>query len=80
MRDYFVDLALKTFDEARVMTLPQIIGEFVSEAERAAKQEGVKFSTKRVEDKAKAARFLDRFEGKFFENMAEAIRRRKAQE
>lgn len=80
LRDYFIDLALKKYDEALVMTLPQIIGEFVSDAERAAKQEGVKFFTKQVEDKAKAARFLDRFEAQFFEKMAETIRRRKAQE
>ncbi|HEX9224778.1 MAG TPA: SIR2 family protein [Candidatus Acidoferrales bacterium] len=80
LRDYFIDLALKKRDEALVMTLPQILNEFVEQAEKAAKLEGVRFFTKQLEDKAKAARFLDRFEKQFFENMAEAVRRRKAQE
>ncbi len=80
LRDYFIDLALKKYDEALVMTLPEIIGEFVSEAERAAKLEKVRFFTREVEDKAVAARFLDRFEAQFFEKMADVIRKRKAQQ
>ncbi len=79
MRDYFIDLALKRRDEALVMTLPEIIDEFVRGAERSAKLEGIRFYTKQVEDKAKAARFLDRFEQQFFEKMAEAVRRRRMQ-
>ena len=80
LRDYFIDLALRKYDEALVMTLPQIIEEFVSDAERAANQEGVKFFTKQVADTVKAARFLDRFEVQFFEKMADIIRKRKGQE
>lgn len=80
LRDYFIDLALRRHDEALAMTIPQIIEEFVGDAEKAAKLERVKFFTRAVEDKAKAARFLDRFEKQFFEKMEEALRRRKAQQ
>ena len=80
LRDYFIDLAIRKHDEVLVMTLPEIIEEFVPEAEKAAGLEGVKFFTKRVEDKAKAARFLDRFEEQFFEKMADAVNRRRARE
>ncbi len=80
VRDYFVDLALRKYDEALVMALPEIMEDLVSEAEKAARLEGVDFFGKRTEDRAKAARFLDRFEARFFENMAEAVRKRKAQE
>ncbi len=79
MRDYFIDLALKRQDEALAMTLPQIIEEFVGEAQKSAKLEGIRFFTRNVEDKAKAARFLDRFELQFFEKLAEAVRHRKLQ-
>ncbi len=79
LRNYFVDLALKTRDEALVMTLPQIIDRFVVDTERAAKLEGVKFFTKGVKDKAKAARFLDRCEVNFFAGMAEVVQRRRKQ-
>ena len=79
LRNYFVDLALKRRDEALVMTLPEIIDRFVEDAERAAKLERVKFFTKSVEDKAKAARFLDRFEENFFAGMAEVVQRRRKQ-
>ena len=80
LRDYFIDLALRRHDEALAMTIPQIIEEFVGDAEKAVKLERVRFFTRAVEDKAKAARFLDRFEKHFFEKMEEAVRRRKVQQ
>lgn len=79
LRDYFTNLALRTYDDALVMTLPEILNEFVEETENEAKLEGVKLFTRDVHDKAKEARFLDRRETSFFENMAEAISRRKTQ-
>lgn len=80
LRNYFIDLALKRYDEALVMALPEIVDEFATDAERAAKLEAIHFSARKIEDKAKAARFLDRFEKQFYEKMAEAVQRRKKHE
>lgn len=80
LRDYLVDLVLKKRDAAMVMALPEIIDTFVMDAERAAKIEGIRFFTRDEEDKANAARFLDRFEEEFFRYMAEAVVRHKKAE
>lgn len=80
LRNYFVNLALKTYDEAIVMNVPQIIEQFADLAEREAKLEGLDLISNLLNDRAKTARFLDRFENEFFQSMAKVIRRRKAQE
>lgn len=79
LRDYFIERALKRYDEALVMSLPEIVDDFVQDTARAAEVQKISFYSRNVEDKAKAAKFLDRYEEQFFTNWAELVRLRRQQ-
>lgn len=75
--NYYTNLALGYREEAMAMTLPEVLGTLVPEAVNAAKQFGIMlFPGGSVESKARTALFLDRFEDRFFANMADVIRKR----
>ncbi|MFY9585529.1 MAG: hypothetical protein WAR21_13670 [Candidatus Acidiferrales bacterium] len=79
-RNYFIDVAVKTMDEATLMALPEILDSLVDEAQKVAKEWRVRFFTKKLKDKAQGARFLDRLEDEFHAKMGEALERRRRQE
>jgi hypothetical protein len=74
--NYYTNQALRFYDEAMAMTLPSVLEGCVREATRAAQRLGVVLQPGgSTENKARTARFLDRFEDQFFAKMADAIRR-----
>jgi hypothetical protein len=73
--NYFTDLALQQYSRDQAKSLPQILSKFVPEVVDSAKREGVSlFPGGTLASKAIKAKFLDRFEDRFYELMAEAIR------
>jgi len=81
IRDYYTSLALQHREEAMAMSVPEVLTTFVPEVTKAAKRESINlFPGGTVESKARTARFLDRFEDRFYANMAEVIRRRYPEE
>jgi len=79
LRDFFITRAAKKYDEALLMTLPQFTDELARSAAKNAKLEGINFWSRDIDQKAKAARFLDRLEKEFYSNMAKVIRHSKQQ-
>jgi predicted nucleic acid-binding protein len=74
--NYYTDLALQEYSRRHAMNLPQILLGFVPEVIESAKREGVSlFPGGTIKSKSVRAEFLDRFEDRFYELMAEAIRR-----
>jgi hypothetical protein len=73
--NYYTDLALQQYNRSQAKSLPQILSGFVPEVIESARREGVSlFPGGTVESKSIKAKFLDRFEDRFYELMAEAIR------
>jgi hypothetical protein len=73
--NYLTDMALKEFDRNQAKTLPQVLPSLVPEIITAAKEKGISlFPGGTLESKSIRAKFLDRFEEKFYERMAEAIK------
>lgn len=71
LRDYFTDIALEYLHDARTQTIPELIDNLVAEVTEAAEAESIElFSEGSVEEKAIQARFLDRFEKGFYEDLA----------
>lgn len=78
LRGYFIDLALRRYDTALSMPLPELVEKIVAEALESAESEGVKFAFLRVgEDVRKTFAFLDRFEERFYKDMAAAHERKR---
>lgn len=73
VRNYLIDRALAFYDEAKTMAQWQVIERITDEAVAAADAEGVPLLYG-ASDAARNAKFLDRFEKKFYEGMEEAIR------
>ena len=71
LRTYFADRALRHYDTAKAMALPEVLDKIVEEASAAVVQERIQLS--RDDDQARVAKFLDRFEDRFFEYLDEAI-------
>lgn len=77
IRDYFTNLALQYQEEAMAMSVSEVLKTFVPEVTEAAKRKGISlFPGGTTESKARTARFLDRFEDRFYADMAEAVHRR----
>ena len=74
LRSYFTDLALRTYDEAMVMTLPDVVDSVARSAAGEAYQRGLKLT--RDENMVETAKFLDKFEDQFYANLKEAMERR----
>lgn len=73
---YFIDLALRRYDKARAMSMPRLVESIVEEALGAAETEGIQFAFLREgEDVGRTFDFLDRFEDRFYELMAEELRK-----
>jgi hypothetical protein len=78
LRRYFVDLALPELQATlQTKTLAGIVDDLVPEMTKGGRLERIRFTPPvySVRDHAVTARFLDRFENRFFENMREAIER-----
>lgn len=80
LKDYFVSLALKKHDEALLMAIPEIIDLLVDKAEKEARVEKIKLRSRSTKERARAKKFLDRFEEEIFDALAEEIKRRRRQE
>jgi len=75
MINYFTSLALKDYDEAKALLLPQILDKLLPQIQEAAKSEGVRLLPGgSFESKSRTAKFLDRFEDDFYVYMAEAMK------
>ena len=76
LRGYFIDLALRRYDRARAMSMPKLVETIIDEALSAAETEGIHFAFLREgEDVGRTFDFLDRFEDRFYELMAEELRK-----
>lgn len=74
IRDYFIQRALQSYDAAIIAKMPDIIDDFVAEADDNRKQ--MRLNLNDGDDIVKTTRineFLDRYEEKFFELMKEQI-------
>lgn len=74
VRDYFIARVLKEYDAALATAMHRVIDNIVDETVQAAKIEGVSLSGgEHVEDIARTAKLLDRYEEQFFKLMREEI-------
>ena len=81
IHNYYTSLALREYDEAMAMALPDVLDTLVPEMIEAARQQGLSpFASGSVEHKSHAARFVDGFEDEFYRRMAEVIRRKNPEE
>ncbi len=73
--NYLIDLALRYVDEAKTMAMWEVVDEIVQNASKEAEDEGISLSLKygSQQDRARLAKFLDRFEDDFFAKMNEVI-------
>jgi hypothetical protein len=73
---YFTDIALRHYNEAYAMALPDVLNKMTQKVHDTAKQRQIDFWSKLPSDKARAFRFMDRFQNEFYANMAEQIRKK----
>lgn len=73
LRAYFTDRALQRYDAAAMLALSEVIDRVLDDAVGAAQREDLNFNS--LEDQARVATFLDRFEVGFFETMDAAMAR-----
>ena len=73
--EYFVNLGLRKYDESMSSDLQSLAEKCAKDAKNEARSQGLDLSTasKQLE---RTAKFLDRFENRFYESWDEAIRRR----
>ena len=76
--DYFVHLALRNYEEGMAMEMQEAAKRITAEAMRTARMERVPLFGKSTDDVATTAKFLDRFEDRFFQYWREAIDKRTA--
>jgi len=75
--NYFTNLALRDYDAAMAMSLPEVLDVIVPMVSQAARKEGISLAPgANTNHKIEITKFMDRFEDRFYENMAEAIRKR----
>jgi hypothetical protein len=75
LRGYFTDLALRRYDAAVAMSTPKLVEGIVKETIEAASREGVEFESFAAgADVKRTFEFLDRFEDRFYERMADEMR------
>ncbi|MFZ1008459.1 MAG: SIR2 family protein [Candidatus Sulfotelmatobacter sp.] len=74
--DYLLGLGLRHYKEGMAMEMQQAARAVALEAATQAKAEGKKLFAKGSRDIARTARFMDRYESKFFENWTQAIERK----
>jgi hypothetical protein len=73
--NFFTNLALQHYSTAEATALPKVLDSFIPMVQASAKKENVQlFPWGSLESKSKKAKFLDRFEDRFYENMARAIK------
>lgn len=70
IRRYLIDTALREYEPALAEETPELASELAWQASLEADEEGINIWDTRSNDSlARSARFLDRFEDRFFENM-----------
>lgn len=75
--NYFTNLALKNYDDAMAMSLPEVLDVIVPIVSKEARKAGLSLSPgSAITHKVEITKFMDRFEDRFYENMAEAIKKR----
>jgi hypothetical protein len=78
LRGYFIDRALRSYDAAMAMAAPRVVDEIVEQTKEMMKETGIRLaSTLGPDELNRTLLFLDRFEDKFFENMAKEIKRQR---
>jgi len=78
VRDYLIARVLKEYDAALASAMHKVIDQIVDETVSMAKKEKVNLAGgNRLEDIARTAKFLDRYEDKFFKLMAEELDKQK---
>lgn len=77
LRGYFIDLALRRYDAALAMSMPQLVEQVVDRAAHAAERDGVQFAFFRDgSDIERTFDFLDKFEEEFYALMAAELKER----
>ena len=78
VRDYLIARVLKEYDVALTLAMHNVIDQVVEESVNTAKREKVNLSGgDKPDDIARTAKFLDRYENKFFKLMAEELDKQK---
>jgi hypothetical protein len=65
--NYFIDRGLRRYEEGLSLDIAKAAQVVAAEAVEAAEREGVRMNGNETEDVARTARFLDRFEDRFYE-------------
>jgi hypothetical protein len=65
--NYFVDIALRQYEGALGLDIAKVAQAVAEEAKRSAEREGLRLFGDSTEDVARTARFLDRFQERFYE-------------
>jgi len=73
LRNFLITIALKRQEEAIVLSLPSILDNVVASAVDDAAHEKLRFWSRVPEQQARMARFLDRVEDQFFDEMEAAV-------
>lgn len=77
--NYFIDLGLQQYEEGLGLDMARAAEIVAAEAKQSAKREGIRLATDEIEDVARTARFLDRFEDRFYEFWRKGTERRAKQ-
>jgi hypothetical protein len=72
--NYFTNIALKFYDVAYSMALPNVLNEMAEKISRTAKNQKIDITAKNPSEHPKTIRFMDRFEDEFYVNMANAVK------
>jgi len=71
---YFTNRALRFYNVAYSMTIPNILSDMEERITREAKKQQIDLTSKIPSEQSRTLRFMDRFEDEFYFNMANAVR------
>ncbi len=74
--DYFVRLGLRRYEEGIAVEMEESARQVAAQASSYAERERIHLFGKTFDDVAATAKFLDRYEDKFFQNWREAVEKR----
>ena len=78
IRDFLIDHALKSYDQAMAMEMPNLIDQF-TESILETSEIDLNWESSNPEERAKLRKYIDVFEDKYYEGMRESIERKEKQ-
>lgn len=74
--NYFTNIALRYYNDAYSMALPDVLSKITEKISDAAKNQKIDIRSRTTSEQARTIRFMDRFEDEFYANMAVAIQKK----